>query len=612
VGLIILAGLGPGDRRAVPVGVLEVLKRGPQVILRTSVHPVVPWLAEQGVKFSTCDRFYEEEATFEDVYRRIARTVVAAARRRPVVYAVPGHPLVAEAPSRYILEEAPREGIKVEILPAPSFVDAIFAALGLDPVTGIQLIDGLNMTVQRPVTWAGNIVMQVHNRLTAAEVKIRLMEFYPDEQPVTVIRAAGVPGEERIEEVKLYEVDRLPWIDHLTSLYIPPATGQPKEYPLGSLAAIMATLRGEHGCPWDRQQTHATLKRYLLEETYEVLEAIENEDMHSLCEELGDLLLQIVFHARIAEEKGHFDLADVVRGIIAKMIRRHPHVFGSERVDGAEDVLRRWEKIKEDEKRNEGGLLNGIPHTLPALVRAERVQERAAQVGFDWPDYRGALVKLEEELQEVRTALASGDRERIVRELGDLLFATVNVARLVNVEAEGALRQAVAKFVRRFTFIEEQLRTQGKRLGEVALEQMDALWEEAKKREKNPDNLGYEAGKVGWVPNMRSRKKSLTTLEEGFIVNKAELVSAVAEKTDLTKKDVEKALTALLDSIGDALARGDKVQLVGFGTFEVRERAARKGRNPQTGAEIEIAASRVPVFKAGKALREAVGNAATK
>jgi len=483
VGPIILAGLGPGDRRAVPVGVLDALKSGPQVILRTSVHPVVPWLKQQGIRFSACDRFYEEAATFEEVYRRVARTVVAAARRGPVVYAVPGHPLVAETPSRYILEDVRQEDIEVEILPAPSFLDAVFAALRLDPVAGVQLIDGLNIAAQQPATRAGNIVMQVHNRLTAAAVKIRLMEFFPDEHPVTVIRAAGVPGEERIEQVRLFEVDRLPWIDHLTSLYVPPATGGPKEYPLGSLAAVMATLRSEGGCPWDRQQTHSTLKRYLLEETYEVLEAIENEDMHSLCEELGDLLLQIVFHARIAEEKGYFDLADVVRGITAKMLRRHPHVFGSEQADSAADVRRRWEEIKKDEKGN-GGLLRGIPRTLPALVRAERVQERAAQVGFDWPDYRGALAKLEEELAEVRTALAAGDRERVTGELGDLLFATVNVARLVNVEAEGALRQAIAEFVRRFTFIEEKLKARGKRPGEVSPEEMDALWEEAKKREK--------------------------------------------------------------------------------------------------------------------------------
>ncbi|MGQ9754773.1 MAG: nucleoside triphosphate pyrophosphohydrolase [Desulfotomaculales bacterium] len=484
MGPIILAGLGPGDRRAVPVGVLEALKRGPQVILRTSVHPVVPWLKQQGIKFSACDRFYEEAATFEEVYRRVARTVVAAVRRGPVVYAVPGHPLVAETPSRYILEEARQKDIEVEILPAPSFVDAVFAALRLDPIAGVQLIDGLNIAAQQPATRAGNIVMQVHDRLTAAAVKIRLMEFFPDEHPVTVIRAAGVPGEERIERVRLFEVDRLPWIDHLTSFYVPPATGEPKEYPLGSLAAVMAALRGEGGCPWDRQQTHDTLKRYLLEETYEVLEAIESGNMHSLCEELGDLLLQIVFHARIAEEKGYFDLADVVRGITAKMLRRHPHVFGPERADSAADVLRRWEEIKEDEKGGEGGLLDGIPRTLPALVRAERVQERAAQVGFDWPDYRGALAKLEEELAEVRTALEAGDRERVARELGDLLFATVNVARLVNVEAEGALRQAITKFVRRFTFIEDELKARGKRPGEVSLEEMDAFWEEEKMREK--------------------------------------------------------------------------------------------------------------------------------
>lgn len=512
-GPIVLAGLGPGDVRAVPVGVLEALKESPCVILRTGVHPVVPWLAEQGIRFTTCDHCYAEEATFEGVYRRIAQTVMDAARAGRVVYAVPGHPLVAETPSRYILEEAAREGIETRILVAPSFIDAVFAALRLDPVAGVQLIDGLNFEEQRPITSVGNIVMQVHDRLTAAAVKIRLMEFYPDDQPVTVVRAAGVPGEERIAAIKLYELDRLPWIDHLTALYIPPAQEPAKEYPLGSLAAIMATLRGEGGCPWDRQQTHDTLKRYLLEETYEVLEAIESNDMHSLCEELGDLLLQIVFHARIAEEEGCFDLADVVRGIIAKMIRRHPHVFGSEKVSDAPEVLRRWEKIKEAEKEN-GGLLSGIPRALPALVRAERVQARASQVGFDWPDWQGAFGKLEEELGEARVALASGDEKQKVRELGDLLFAAVNVARLANVDAEGALRQTVDKFIRRFAFLEEKIRAQGKRLDEVPLEEMDALWEEAKNQEKS---RAIPVGKQEKWEGQRIKKavKSLTTTEEG-------------------------------------------------------------------------------------------------
>ncbi|MEW5761846.1 MAG: nucleoside triphosphate pyrophosphohydrolase [Bacillota bacterium] len=482
-GPVTLAGLGPGDRRAVPLGVLEALRQSPRVILRTGVHPVVPWLVEQGIKFTTCDRFYEEERTFEGVYRRVAGAVFEAAREGPVVYAVPGHPLVAETASRYILEGAEPAGIEVDILPAPSFIDAVLAALRLDPVTGIQLIDGLSIEEQRPIIHTGNIVMQVHDRLTAAKVKIRLMAFYPDDQPVKVVRAAGVPGEERVAEVRLYEVDRLPWIDHLTSLYIPPAAAPPRDYPLASLVGIMATLRGEHGCPWDREQTHASLKRYLLEETYEVLEAIEAGDMHSLCEELGDLLLQIVFHARIAEEKGSFDLADVLRGIIAKMIRRHPHVFGEERAENAPEVLRRWEKIKEGEKEN-GGLLGGLPRALPALVRAERVQQRVAQVGFDWPDCHGAFAKLVEEVEELRAALAGADTARVAAELGDLLFAAVNVARLVGVEAEGALRQTVDRFTRRFAFVEEKLKKRGRRLGEVPLEEMDLLWEEAKKGEK--------------------------------------------------------------------------------------------------------------------------------
>lgn len=483
---VMIVGLGPGAVEAVPIGVLEMLRRkDTKNILRTERHPVVPWLKEQGIDFVSCDHIYELCNDFEQVYREIADLVLEVSRWSPVVYAVPGHPMVAEEATRLILQGGPGKNRKVRIIPAMSFLDAVFAALRLDPAKGINIIDGLQLEGQSPVTSTGNIIMQVHDRLTASEVKVALMEYYADDQAVTVVRAAGIPEEERVEEVPLYELDRLDWIDHLTSLYIPPVRTRACGGGMDRLVHIMAELRSEHGCPWDREQDHASLKKYLIEESYEVVEAIESLDMYSLCEELGDLLLQIVFHARIAEENGHFKFDDVVRGICEKMIHRHPHVFGSTEVKDSEEVLVNWERLKRDEKEAGRSCLAGVPKSLPALQRADQVQAKAARVGFDWPDHRGALAKVAEELDELKEALMTEDRGRGMDELGDLLFACVNVARLGGVDAEEALRRTIDRFSSRFEYIEQKARECDTELGQISLEVMDRWWEEAKKCESS-------------------------------------------------------------------------------------------------------------------------------
>ncbi len=483
---VLIAGLGPGAVGDVPAGLVGELARCGRVFLRTARHPVVPWLLEQGLRFETFDRYYEECATFETVYRRIAATVVEAARRETVAYAVPGHPLVAEEATRLILDMAREAGLKTRVRPAMSFLDALFVALRLDPTGGLLIVDALQPALFEPVEAKGVVLVQVHDRMVAGEAKIQLMAHYPDEQPVLVVRAAGVPGLERIEEVPLYALDRLDWVDHLTSVYIPPVAQSRRTYDLTPLVDIMATLRGKDGCPWDREQTHHSIGRYLIEEAYEVLDAIERENVHSLCEELGDLLLQIVFHAQMAGEKAGFDMNDVVRTVCDKMVYRHPHVFGREKVRDADEVLTNWERLKRKEKQGTGeSCLAGVPRKLPALLRADRVQEKASRLGFDWPDYRGALAKLEEELDEFREALDAGDRNRIIEELGDLLFTTVNVSRLLKVDAEESLRHTVDKFTRRFAQIEEKCRMSGRKLDQVSLSEMDDWWEHAKKLEKS-------------------------------------------------------------------------------------------------------------------------------
>ena len=253
------------------------------------------------------------------------------------------------------------------------------------------------------------------------------------------------------------------------------------------LLSIMERLRGPQGCPWDREQTLRTLRPYVLEETYEVLEAIDAGDAREHCAELGDLLLQIVFQAQLRKEEGAFEFADVADAISDKLVSRHPHVFGDSDAKDAEAVLKQWAALKREERRKKGGgesVLEGVPKEMPALARADRLTEKASRIGFDWPDAAGARAKLAEELGELDEAIAAADRDAIEHELGDTLFAAANLARKLGVAPEEALRGTLARFVARFTHIERELARRGIGHGEATLEQMDALWDEAKGLER--------------------------------------------------------------------------------------------------------------------------------
>lgn len=251
------------------------------------------------------------------------------------------------------------------------------------------------------------------------------------------------------------------------------------------LLEIMARLRGDQGCPWDKQQTHHSLVKYLIEESYEVAESVAASDDPALVEELGDVLLQVVFHAQIASEENRFTIADVLDKICEKMLRRHPHVFEDATAQTPEDVLRRWESDKQKEKEGRESILEGIPRTLPGLMRAQRMQDRASWVGFDWEDFEQVLDKFDEEWREFRHACKKGDRTKIEIELGDLFFALVNIARLLGLDAEHCLTQTIDKFQSRFGYIERRLRNSGRDIHHSTLEEMDQLWDEAKRAE-NP------------------------------------------------------------------------------------------------------------------------------
>lgn len=260
---------------------------------------------------------------------------------------------------------------------------------------------------------------------------------------------------------------------------------------LERLIDIMKVLRSGEGCPWDREQTHESLKKYLIEETYEYLEVVDLNDKHRMCEELGDVLLQIVFHARIAEENGNFNIDDVINGVCDKMIHRHPHVFGNESAETSGEVLKKWEEIKKREKGtvNQTSVLKDVPNNLPALMRSFKVQQKAAQVGFDWTNPEDVFAKIREEIDELEAEYRKHSTSGMEDELGDVIFSVVNLSRFLKVHPELSLTQATNKFIGRFEQVEKLAQEQGRKLEEMSPEEMDVLWEEAKlKIRKNSES----------------------------------------------------------------------------------------------------------------------------
>ncbi|BDC03113.1 TPA: nucleoside triphosphate pyrophosphohydrolase [Clostridium perfringens] len=480
-----IMGLGPGAYEALTIGALKELKNNKNIYFRTEKHPTVDFLKDEGIKFKSYDHAYEKYDSFDDVYKYIAEDLITKIKDdEDLIYAVPGHPLVAEKSVINLIELCKENNIQYEVLPAVSFVDAMMEALQVDPIEGVKIIDAFDMKNQILDKRVGTIITQVYNNFIASEVKLRLLEGYEDDTEIIFVRAAGVEGLESIRKIPLYELDWQEDIDYLTSIYIPKDLGNKKDFQ--DLLDIIETLRNPGGCTWDREQTHESLKSALLEECYEVIDAIENEDEDALIEELGDVLLQVVFHASIGKEDGYFDIMDVIGAISNKMINRHPHVFGNEEANTSEQVLVNWDEIKKEEKgiKTLTEEMQNIAKSLPATTRAYKVQKKAKKVGFDWDDVNCAMDKVKEELNEIKEVYNCEDKSIIEGEVGDLLFACINVARFLEVDGELALDKTIKKFIKRFSYIENEAIKNNKNLKDMTLEDMDKLWEEAKTSEK--------------------------------------------------------------------------------------------------------------------------------
>jgi tetrapyrrole methylase family protein/MazG family protein len=486
---ITVVGLGTGDENQLSLGIWRKLQSGLPIYVRTAQHPVLKILDDSLITFHAFDQIYEQQDSFHAVYEDITDALIAAAQSRAeeIVYAVPGHPMVAERTSQLLMQRCPEAGIELQFLGGESFLDQAFLRFGFDPIEGFQLLDGSNVFDSLLNPKIHTIIAQVYDAFTASDVKLSLMAIYPDEFPIFVGHALGVEGEEVIQQIPLYELDRVKGYGNLSLIWVP-RSGQEslQNRSFHRLQEIVQILRSPEGCPWDREQTHASLRKSLIEETCEVLETIDDDDPAAMCEELGDLMLQVMLHAQMEDETGAFNVYDVIQGLNEKLVRRHPHVFGTKSAGNAEEALVNWQQIKQEEKRQKGidvaqlSIMTGIPRDLPGLLKAWRLQKKAAEVGFDWDNAEDIIAKIEEELAELRAEMRSMDTAAQKAELGDLLFAVVNLGRFLKLEPEEAIALTNRKFVRRFCYIEEQLRLKGTRLDQTDLKEMEHYWQEAK------------------------------------------------------------------------------------------------------------------------------------
>ena len=474
---ITLLGLGPGDPTALTRRAWDWLTRIDKLYLRTVHHPTVASLPTH-LTLVSFDDLYERHDDFEDVYEAIIQEILVLGKTASVTYAVPGHPFVAEATCPEIARRAAAAGIPVEVIDGLSFLEPTFRALKIDPFPDLILADAIQVSQRQtpgfpPSTPA--LIAQIYDRDVAAEVKLTLMAVYPDEHPVRLVHAAGT-DEEVVEDMPLYAIDQGTGLGLLSSLYVPPLSAGAS---FEAFQEVIARLRAQDGCPWDREQTHLSLRPFLLEEAYETLDALDREDMDDLAEELGDLLLQIVLHAQIATEEGDFNIHHVLEGIGSKLIRRHPHVFSEVKVTGVDGVIRNWEQIKAEERQGysdeaHNGLLNGVPAALPALSQAAQVIERVGRVGFD----RLAMMGNAEGVQFLIKLLAITDEPERNAAMGEVLLAVTSLAHQAGIDAESALREALTRFRTHFSAMEALALASGRALMDLSQEEMNRLWQD--------------------------------------------------------------------------------------------------------------------------------------
>lgn len=454
----------------------KAIAQSDYVIVKTAKGKTYGYFEKNGIKTANCDGIYNAVKSFDELNEKIAERVKERARtHKNTVFCVNG---------------AGYDDASVALLKQSNDVELTFihgvsnasSALTCNPsgsysaFTSSELLFAIAIETRLPL-----VITEVYDKDTASEVKLKLFEFYDDEHPCYIVN-----GTDRVQ-VKLYEIDAENLYDYDTALLLLPLPlTEKKKYGYTDFVEILRVLRGENGCVWDKAQTHESIRHNTIEEAYELAAAVDDGNIDGIIEESGDLLMQSLFHAEMAREAGEFDYIDMYTTLCTKLIFRHTHIFGNDNAVTPEEALNVWEKNKLTEKKliTVTQNLKDVPQSMAALMRAEKVQHRAAKVGFDWADKEGAIQKVLEEIGEVKQAMASGDQKETEKELGDLIFALVNVCRFVNVDPEVALTGTTNKFIKRFSYIEEKLKERGKTPKESTLEEMDNLWNEAKRNER--------------------------------------------------------------------------------------------------------------------------------
>ena len=486
---VVVVGLGPAGADLLVPRARAAIERIPARYVRTDRHPAVGDLAAEGVAFSSFDRVYDTADAIDDVYPRIVDALCAAAvEHGEVVYAVPGNPVVAERSVRLLHERASAGEITLDVVPGVSFAELAWARVGVDPLDGARVVDGHALDPADLESGGPVLVAQFDGPLVASDVKLALLDRTGPDTPVTVLQRLGL-ADELVTTVPLAELDRAVTPDHLTTVFVELPPGSADTF--AALVTLARRLRAPGGCPWDAEQTHRSLTRHLVEEAYEVVEAIEalpadpepgvaadGRAYADLVDELGDLLFQVVFHSILGEEAGEFTTADVAQGIHAKLVRRHPHVFGDVEADSADAVVRNWEQIKKEERATDS-LVDSVSPGLPALLYVHKLLRKAASVGLDLGDRPRAAAMIVPIADALAGPDAPDDRdtERLV---GELLAAAVVLARSADVDAESALRGWAGEFRARFRRMEALARDRGVDVSALDPAAVDALWAEAR------------------------------------------------------------------------------------------------------------------------------------
>lgn len=474
---ITIIGLGPGPRKLLTLEAYEVLKNLKKVHFRTGDHPVVKELIDRGIVYKSYDDLYESCSDFDELYKGIAKDLLETAETEEVFYAVPGHPNLYDDSVKYIYEMADEE-VKIKKIYGSSVHEVALSAIDRAITDDLVITSALEVKKHRIDYKKNNLIIGVFNQFIASDLKVNLLNHYEVDYKIYYIHGAQT-NDEQVKLINLEDLDRMSIYNHLTCIYIVKQT-EGKNF--ADLLEIMDFLRSEDGCSWDRKQTNESLIPCTIEEVYELVETIQLNDFDAFEEELGDLLLQVVFYAQINAEEGYFTIYDVINQIVEKLIRRHPHLFGEETLTHEEDHIH-WESLKKKEYNEEFiyESMKRIPKDLPSLMTAYKIQKKAANNGFDWENIDGAYEKLDEEVREVKEAYKNGNKEDILMELGDLLFTVVNISRFLDVRPELALKKSNAKFIKRFRRMEALSAEKNVVFSELNLKSMEKLWNLSKK-----------------------------------------------------------------------------------------------------------------------------------